>query len=701
MDPANEPKSENDTPQNMLSTGRQSAPRTVFVTQLKCTGLEEHRYFVKIRASNRPEPVVTPVARRTKEPEWEGPFSINGTEASVLSFQVWIKHTIKSDEPLAEGNIDLTALGTGVLNHWEQLLVYVDDTKKKDASISASVTVVAGGPVTPVVDAQDGVQPADHEPSVERGQSNGLFDDTGVAAQAVHAAGRVAADRQASSPRVVIEEAGIAEDLGGAAGHVSDTIKLLTPILKKLRLFVTVTDSISSIHPYAKIAMTVIGAIPKVIVTQSEKDKSVVSLVQCIGEALDLMQTTKDLSEDGHRLRVAILIAAQIVNCGDFVNKYFKTEGFARRLVKNLAVNTGAVVAAYKERLGELMDQFQTGQIIATRIIAHRMYTSVVELDGKITLNSIRYAEGAGYDPGKGCLPGTRRKLISRIHDWACTHGDRDSKPVLLLSGVAGAGKSAVAHALAAMFDDRACLGSFFGFSSSDQRRTPDTLFPNIARDLAAFNAEWEKALLTELAGRRNIPSLLTSTSLSLQFETFLLGPARRIQGQIVGPILIVIDALDESGDAANRSELLRFLGRLHEMPSNFRFLVTSRSEPDVHNALLRRDAIQHKDMSQLDDGETDVDITRYIQHEDMSQLDEGETDVDITCYIEHELRELFSSHQNRYRQESVKKLVSCSDQSFQWASTACKFIRGVGQTHEYDWRDRLEGWISAPTLHS
>jgi NB-ARC domain len=76
------------------------------------------------------------------------------------------------------------------------------------------------------------------------------------------------------------------------------------------------------------------------------------------------------------------------------------------------------------------------------------------------------YAEGARYHFDGGCLEGTREEMIDKICKWV--NRDDDHVPrMLLLSGVAGSGKSAIAHTVAHRFDQVGRLGSSFFFDRS------------------------------------------------------------------------------------------------------------------------------------------------------------------------------------------------------------------------------------------
>jgi hypothetical protein len=107
-----------------------------------------------------------------------------------------------------------------------------------------------------------------------------------------------------------------------------------------------------------------------------------------------------------------------------------------------------------------------------------------------IELGDMPYARGARYEVDKGCLPGTRKGVIEEIMEWV--NSDADGVPrVLLLSGMAGVGKSAIAHSLAKLFDGLGRLGSSYCFDRANQAVCrPDNLFSTIARDLADLDPE-------------------------------------------------------------------------------------------------------------------------------------------------------------------------------------------------------------------
>ncbi|KAG2028444.1 hypothetical protein BDR03DRAFT_1078970, partial [Suillus americanus] len=142
----------------------------------------------------------------------------------------------------------------------------------------------------------------------------------------------------------------------------------------------------------------------------------------------------------------------------------------------------------------------------------------------------------------KQCLPGTRTEILSQITNWINGSGDAAQR-VLWLSGPAGTGKSAIAHTIAKWFSDMGVLGSCFCFDKAEKRH--EKVFSTIARDLADRDPEMRRALADAV---KNSTSLKNSKDIFQQWEKLLMEPLKKFSRSSVGPVLIVIEALDESG---------------------------------------------------------------------------------------------------------------------------------------------------------
>jgi len=232
----------------------------------------------------------------------------------------------------------------------------------------------------------------------------------------------------------------------------------------------------------------------------------------------------------------------------------------------------------------------------------------VIELDRKV--GEIPYGTGSRFAPDKGCLAGTRTAFLDFIDNWV---NDPASERSLVLFGQAGTGKSSIAHEIARRFKKMHRLTSSFIFLRKEQsKREAYHLFTTLARDLSDRYPSFKTAL-----GRvvKDDSSLRVGTrDYGTLFESLILEPLKDLH--IVGPILVVIDALDESGDAIGRMGLHTFLAKnLIRLPSNFRVLITSRPEDGIEPALVRAPSVRIKHMKDSElAAKTHDDILAFLR---------------------------------------------------------------------------------------
>jgi hypothetical protein len=275
----------------------------------------------------------------------------------------------------------------------------------------------------------------------------------------------------------------------------------------------------------------------------------------------------------------------------------------------------------------------------------------------EIDLNDMLYAERAGFDPEKVCLPGTRDEVINQINGWVNSPNGADVARIFYLSGVAGSGKSTIAHTIAQLYNQLGRLGSSFCFDRGDQTKgSSSNIFSTIARDLADLDPQRKRALWLAVKDKR---SLRVTPAPRVQFEKFILLPAMDMQ--TIGPVIVVIDALDECGDEESRKVILSILAdAVRHLPSNFRILITARPEPDIEKALALKD---------------------HIFCKRMDTIDAKSTSNDISLYIQDQLSDIQGLERKWPGKSWCLPLVEKSEGLFQWAFTACRFIKGDGKS--------------------
>ncbi|KIJ65625.1 hypothetical protein HYDPIDRAFT_66323, partial [Hydnomerulius pinastri MD-312] len=426
-------------------------------------------------------------------------------------------------------------------------------------------------------------------------------------------------------------------------------------LLDRIQLFTKIVDGIAEIHPYVSLAWSILSAANKVIINQQSRDDRIVRLAGTMNDAFAFVHDAEPLKAVKAHLKVIILLVQQATECGYFIAEYTKANSFLTRTMKYTFSNIDARITEYESKLIELKNAFLQGLAVPTAVTVFRIMNQVQDITAAIDLNDMPYASGARYTREKGCLPGTRETFISEICDIINNPAD-DAPRVCLLTGVAGSGKSAIAHTVARLYDQQLRLGSSYCFDTSHAAaRHPGNFFSTIARDLSDHDPQYKESLWEVVKDNR---ALRTSTSPVEQVEQFIARPSEHLD--VIGPILVVVDALDESGDRTARQSLLSALSKQiteSKLPTNLRLLITARPESDILK-MLSSPQVAHKQLDEVDTTTVDADIEKFVKDA-------------LHDYDELDLR--------WHDQAWCQLLVHHSQHLFQWASTACNFIKGEG----------------------
>ncbi|KAI0258052.1 hypothetical protein BC834DRAFT_975663 [Gloeopeniophorella convolvens] len=177
---------------------------------------------------------------------------------------------------------------------------------------------------------------------------------------------------------------------------------------------------------------------------------------------------------------------------------------------------------------------------------------------------------------------------------------------------------------------------------SNDENDAYYQLFTTLARDLSDLYPSFKTAL-----GRTRTSLRKGTTDYETLFSSLLLEPLSGLN--LVRPIFVVIDALDESGDVTSDQGLHKFLAdNASKLPSNFRILVTSRPENDIVLAFNKSPSTRHIYMN---------DVKLSVS-----------TDSDILAYCTENLPEDARHY--------AKVLAAKAEGLFQWAAAACAYIK-------------------------
>jgi hypothetical protein len=292
----------------------------------------------------------------------------------------------------------------------------------------------------------------------------------------------------------------------------------------------------------------------------------------------------------------------------------------------------------------------------------------VVELESLKRLRPIEMDASSRSE----CLPGTREEILKFITDWLVTPSEAQN--VLWLNGLAGSGKSTISTTVAEYFRDMDRLGCFIFFDRNDPSHSdPNPVIRTIAYCLAAFDSRIRSAISAAIESNSSI----AEAPLRKQFAKLLLEPLQSVGSRpMEGPVIIVIDALDECGEAKSRKNLLALLaGELGKLPSAFRFIITSRAESDISAAFSNRPNILETELT-ISGRPNEGDIYSYLCHEMVSI---------------RRRHSVFNLAPDWPGESAIGDLLKRSAGLFIWASMAINFI-----TEGYDPQEQLQILLSA-----
>ncbi|KIJ52909.1 hypothetical protein M422DRAFT_242854 [Sphaerobolus stellatus SS14] len=429
---------------------------------------------------------------------------------------------------------------------------------------------------------------------------------------------------------------------------ISTMVNFWEPLLDKVKVFASLVDKFGEIHPYAKMASMILLSAVKPILAQNERDNAMQELLKTIYNVYDYFTTAERLSGlDENRRKLLQRMSQQTVECAYYIRDQSKVKKIYLRATKNALSGTeiDKKIKGYIQVFDDLKRAFTERGVLETEITTLCILEKVEDNDAKMDLLlDLTLAPDANRMPLKGYLPGTRIGTLDLLTNWI---NDINNPRVLFLIGGAGMGKSAIAHAIAERFEKLDRQASFFRFNRSiKEDRQLKSVFSTIARNLALWHSSYRR----ELTNIYKLGSFATM-DIESQWNRLLIDPARRLHGTISGPVLIVLDALDESGTPRSRKNLLSFLTEhVVELPSNFRIIVTSRPESDILNAIHENLLVDYMDLN--------------------DRKDEAKGDIDL--YI----RDWLKKDSDEYLEDSdYQKLCNKADGLFQWAFTACKFM--------------------------
>ncbi|KAF4566072.1 hypothetical protein EYR36_011487 [Pleurotus pulmonarius] len=211
------------------------------------------------------------------------------------------------------------------------------------------------------------------------------------------------------------------------------------------------------------------------------------------------------------------------------------------------------------------------------------------------------------------CLAGTRTAILEEIAHWIGAH---DQKPIYLLTGHAGYGKSTIARTVAEGADRLHSLGASFFFSrDEDDMKGGNKFFSTIAYQLCLFSDVFASAIGSALHFLK--VSDAADKGPAVQLWEFIIKPLQTLTS-LPRPFVIVIDAFDECeeyeswdpGNGTYRLDIWNGLTTLVEELPFIKVFLTSRPHPQLAKLGNAEDRL-YLNTTVLED--SDPDIRRYL----------------------------------------------------------------------------------------
>ncbi|KAF5312216.1 hypothetical protein D9619_003683 [Psilocybe cf. subviscida] len=289
-------------------------------------------------------------------------------------------------------------------------------------------------------------------------------------------------------------------------------------------------------------------------------------------------------------------------------------------------------------------------------------YREIVKNRQIAVLSSMNCAQYAPYnslraDRAELCLQGTRQMVLMTTMGWA-QDADPDRPPIFWLNGLAGIGKTTIAHTIASLLDEKNQLaGSFFFLRSDDYLKDARLVFPTLALQLSEVDPLIRTRLVEVL---ENDPGCVTR-SLLTQFDKLILDPISAVS--FSKPLILVLDALDECQPSSLAAEILHILvSNIQKIPF-LRVFMTSRPEAHFREALgiVVGDSVHQK----------------LVLHENIEIQEEVEEDIRL--YLKTSLQKIWNRDQPGEWPSAadLETLVQQSGKLFIYAATTIRFIGG------------------------
>src|SRR5882762_3882390 len=259
------------------------------------------------------------------------------------------------------------------------------------------------------------------------------------------------------------------------------------------------------------------------------------------------------------------------------------------------------------------------------------------------------------YQKKYPCDPGTRKEILDDIMDWITDISDT-ARCFIWMSGDPGIGKSAITASIAKESKRRRVLWAQLFINRNDARTIdPRFFFPSIAQQMSKSSPAIEYAVQATL---KEQPELMIDDILIDQVKKLFVNNIRIACNTSQSPVVIVVDALDET-DFKRLAATVEILSKvLLDLPRNAKVFISSRAEDiiqDVFGPQLTNARVQHMHLSAKD------------------------SIPEVTTFLEMRVAAIMKKHHINWLQwgeERMRQLCTQASGLFIWAVTAIEYIQ-------------------------
>ncbi|KAH8096647.1 hypothetical protein BXZ70DRAFT_908514 [Cristinia sonorae] len=449
----------------------------------------------------------------------------------------------------------------------------------------------------------------------------------------------------------------VAEKLNNFVGILDDASQVQWGTSKS-KLF---TDIYGQIHPIASVAWKVVSSVIHALNEQLLRDGKVVELISVMDDANSFLGDLKSVEDFTSRMTEFVdATLKQTVECSSFIREYCGIGFMSRAAKQTFDMSADEKIAQFKESFINLQKLRLEGAVVQTAVVSYHVLATVTEINRKLILERL-HAVNMDASKRHMCQPNTRIGLLQDLCDWVLSP-PTGSKTIYWLHGMTGCGKSTVATTIANFFRELHRLGGFLFF---DRKRPQESDPAHVVRTLAAKLATFDHRIAEVISAAVDQNPGLTEGSLRSQFTELLVRPLSSLGAKALsaeGPILVILDALDECGTPSSRAELLDILAaESNNLPNWLRIVITSRTEKDILDKL---------------------GLAKHVHDRQLDLADESNK-RDIIAFLKTEMRAIPAKFprttfpENWANDEVIHKLSDRAAGLFMWAATACKFISG------------------------